>query len=259
MSEVESLRLPDGAAPARHDVDVWLLSTDDVRPETLDACLARLAPDEQARARRFIVDDARKQFVLARALLRRALSSSAPVPPAAWRFGSNDYGKPRIDAPAGGLDLRFNLSHTHGLVACAVSHCIDVGLDVEYTGRAIDLIGLASALFAPDERVRFDRLQGQAARDYFFSIWTLKEAYAKARGIGMSLPFDGMCFEFDHAQTDVVFSDRCPDEPSRWRFARLDPTPAHKLALALASASPPRPHVRWKTATALDEEWKALG
>ena len=52
--------------------------------------------------------------------------------------------------PRGFPDLRFNLSHTDGLIACAVTIGREVGVDVEHVGRHL-LHDVAGRHLAPKE------------------------------------------------------------------------------------------------------------
>lgn len=235
-----------GAGPGEGEVGLWLLDPGAADARCLQACEQALAPDERERAARFLAEDARRQFVLARSLLRYALSCCARVPRGEWTFGANGHGKPHVVRPAEAASLCFNVSHTHGLVACAVARELPLGVDVERCDRRADLAGLANQLFAASERARFEALPAADARDYFFSIWTLKEAYVKALGVGLSHPLASVAFELDGAS-----AARCSDTGTPWQFLRLQPTAAHKLALAVPAARSPRLALAWVPPVAL--------
>lgn len=229
-----------GTGPAEGEVGLWLLDPDAADASCLQGCEHALAPDERERAARFLAAEARRQFVLARSLLRHALSCCAPLAPGEWVFGVNGHGKPYVARPAGAMSLSFNVSHTRGLVACAVARDLPLGVDVERCDRRADLAGLANQLFAASERARFEALPAADARDYFFSIWTLKEAYVKALGVGLSHPLESVAFELDGAS-----GARCSDTGTPWQFLRCKPTAAHDLALAVQASRPPRLALAW--------------
>lgn len=148
---------------------------------------------QQALAFRFQRD--RDLYLAAHLFLRRVLSRYAPITPDGWQFSRNAYGKPAIANPAYGW-LQFNLSHTHGLVACAVARECAVGVDVESIRNLSDLPGLCQYAFAPVETADVLNTPGQQAQtERFFSYWTLKEAYIKARGMGLSLPLQQFAFQ----------------------------------------------------------------
>ena len=206
------------------------------RPEeaddaTLAAWAAMLDAEERARAARFRMDADRRAYVAAHALTRLMLSATAPVAPADWRVIRGHAGKPEID-PAHGLPwLRFNLSHTRGLVACAVARDADVGLDVEDLGRREASPGLAERNFAPAEAAMIAALPPEARHEAFLKTWTLKEAFVKATGDGIGLGLDRFAFTLDPPV--LRFAPGGAGDPGAWRFLQWRPTPRHILAVAL--------------------------
>ena len=197
-------------------------------PEALDdparreAALAVLTASERERVDRFHFERDRRLQLAARALLRRALSRRAGVPPGEWRFEATATGRPEISAPAS--PLRFNVAHTPGLVAVAVAVGRDVGVDAERLPGTVPF-DVVDRSFAPGERaaVYAAPLAEQAAR--FTELWALKEAYAKARGLGLSLPLDAIAFELAPPRLALG------DDPSAWQLELMTPTPAHRAAL----------------------------
>ena len=77
----------------------------------------------------FILSSDRLIFLATRVLVRQVLSRYESVAPDAWTFVANAHGRPEIAGPKS--ELRFNLSNTPGLVVCAVTREVDVGVDVE--------------------------------------------------------------------------------------------------------------------------------
>jgi 4'-phosphopantetheinyl transferase len=203
-----------------------------------------LSEPERARWRRFVVEGARLQYLISRALVRTTLSKYAVVPARTWQFETNAYGRPYISQPPALRDLRFNLSNTAGLVACAVSNDCEIGIDVECLARNVDTHALAPSVFAPAELADFRRSEWQDRRNRFFSYWTLKESYIKARGMGLSIPLDAFWFELGHSSPLLRVTDRCSDTPERWRFYQYAPTDEHMMALAVAAPQGVEPCVR---------------
>ena len=104
----------------------------------LDAYKAVMSKNEHERMARLVFDRDRRAFLITRALVRTMLARYAAVAPADWRFIENVHGRPEIlDRPSGTPDLRFNISHTDGLIACAVTIGREVGVDVENIGRRL--------------------------------------------------------------------------------------------------------------------------
>jgi 4'-phosphopantetheinyl transferase len=222
-----------GLAPGQ--VDVWLAASDEIGAADLRSYERLMSSDEHARWQRFVVAKPRLQHLVARALLRTTLSRYADVAPSQWRFGSNGYGRPHIAAPALASGLQFNISHTDGLVALAVANGVEIGVDVENVTRKLDISQLAPSVFAPAELAALNRTAELDGAQEFFSFWTLKEAYIKARGMGLSLNLDGFAFDLSGTHPRVSFNERCPDDASRWQFRRYLPTAAHALAVAISA------------------------
>ena len=227
------------------EVELWLADPADAG----DAALALLDVEERARMGRFVFEKDRRLYLAAHALVRRALSRRAAVDPAAWRFVAEAGGRPVIAGPAPVPPLRFNLSHCKGLVACAVAEGRDVGVDVEALGELPrDLI---DRICAPAEAAALRALPPEAQPERFFTLWTLKEAYVKARGQGLALPVEEACFEL--AAPGTPGAEAPPrfrpgpvldDDPAAWMFVRLRPTPAHCAAVCIARP-PARLVLRW--------------
>ena len=195
---------------------------------------ALLSPDEDARMKRLVFERARRQFLLTRALVRTMLSRYASVAPAAWSFIANVHGRPEIlDRPRGVPDLRFNVSHTEGLIACAVTIGREVGVDVEHIGRRLTH-DVAGRFFAPREVDDLRRLAADEQHRVFFDYWTLKEAYIKARGFGLALPLADFAFRLSPPSPPAItFEPSLDDDPATWQFFQDSPTPQHRLALAV--------------------------
>jgi 4'-phosphopantetheinyl transferase len=225
-------------------VDVWLISLDDVDAEIRATCRAWLSESELRQWQRFVLQTPADLFLISRCLLRHALSWYAPVPEDAWQFARSGYGRPYVAAPSAYRDLRFNLSHTSGLVALALRKGGAIGIDVENTTREIDVRGLAERFFAPAETKAVMASGPVQQQERFFAYWTLKEAYIKARGMGLSLPLESFWFELEPPPPQLRCTPRCDDQPEGWWFGHFRPTPFHWAALAVASPVGTKPAVR---------------
>lgn len=231
-----------------HSVDVVYCFTDSISQRELDRDLALLDAAETAKLEGFVFASDRRDYTVAHASLRRTLSRRRPVPPEAWRFESPGASKPEVAPHLNeGSSLQFSLSHTRGVVACAVGDGIDIGVDVEAIGRSGEGDDLAWRLFSPSEA---RDLVSRALPDRhvrFIELWSLKEAYLKAIGLGLAHSLDSFGFEFI-SESDLQFQYDGPPGRS-WRFAlyALGETEAFRLAVAVRSrdAAPDHPiHVR---------------
>jgi 4'-phosphopantetheinyl transferase len=228
------------ALPER-EAHVWLARPEDAEGGgLLDEYRRILDPHETARLDRFRFERDRRTFLVAHALLRSTLSHYAPVAPAAWRFAAGDHGRPEI-AWGGGSPppLRFNVSRRCGLVACAVTRSADVGVDVEDTSRLDKPLALARDVLAAEEVATIDSLPTECRRQQaFYELWTLKEAYLKARGVGLGLPLDSFAFGLGPVGRAAVLLRTEGDDPKSWQFHQECPTPGYVLAAAVRRSGP---------------------
>ncbi|MQA05914.1 MAG: 4'-phosphopantetheinyl transferase superfamily protein, partial [Streptosporangiales bacterium] len=167
----------------------------------------------------FRLDHDRLGYLAAHGLVRTALSSRDPsTEPSRWHFRAAAQGRPELDCAQHDVALRFNLSHTEGTVACVVTAGADCGIDVEHTPGAADVTLLARGTLTADERAALAAYSGERRRREFFRYWTLKEAYAKARGLGMAMPFQEV--GFDLGGDAVRLAAGAADDTGGWHFAQ---------------------------------------
>ena len=209
-------------------------TTDRAALDKLEDYRPLLSSDEHDRMGRLIFERDRRAFLMTRALARRMLSQYAAVAPADWQFITNAHGRPEIsERPEGTPDLRFNISHTDGLIACAVTIGREVGVDVEQIGRHLTH-DVAGRFFAPKEVTDLRALPEVDQRRVFFDYWTLKEAYIKARGFGLALPLGDFAFKLrPPGPPEITFEPSLEDDPATWQFMQDWPTPLHRLGLAV--------------------------
>jgi 4'-phosphopantetheinyl transferase len=231
------------------EVHVWLAFDERARdPALLDRYQALLSATERERWQRIKPADDQLRHVVSRGLTRSVLSMYEPrVRPADWTFTRNAHGRPEI-APAHGVrNLFFNLAHTGGLTALALARQQAIGVDVENTALRAAPFDVARRHFSAAETGALDALSGVARQRRFFELWTLKEAYLKATGTGLTNHLDRVCFIFDGAQVRFDLPDA---GAGCWNFALLQPGAAHLLALAMSIPGPAALSVRVREITA---------
>lgn len=214
---------------------LWIAYPDDLLNDSAAVeCAAILSPEEDARWRRFKFERNRRESLTTRALVRNALSHIHPVPPHAWRFTVNQYGKPAVEPDCG---LRFNTSNSVGLVVCLLAESAEVGVDVEPFTRAEVMLEVAREVFSKAERAQLEALPTEKKLDRAISLWTLKEAYIKARGLGLAIPLGKFSFLFKNEKDIRLEIDPAiNDQPENWRFFLLDYC-GHRIAAVLERCS----------------------
>ncbi len=216
---------------SRNRAEVWWFALADMPNEVWSDWLSALDDEERSRAARFVHDHDRRQFIAAHAMLRGLLQRLAGKPAAEWKFAIGSRGKPALH-PDHGMDrLNFNISHTRGAVACAMTLDHPIGVDIEHVERPGRLLEIANSYFAPDELAILHAAPEAEQRTVFFRLWTLKEAYIKARGDGLHLQLD--LFAFSLSPPRIAFAPGLADDPVRWHFSTMTPTPEHLLSVAV--------------------------
>jgi 4'-phosphopantetheinyl transferase len=221
----------------KEPLSLWCAYPDDLlADEVAQACALLLSEDELARLQALKFDQHAREFLATHALARIALSHHHPLAPQAWRFTLNSYGKPTAEPECG---LRFNLSNSPGLVVCLIARGAEVGVDVEPCDRAGKIAELAPDVFSPPELARLETLRSGEKLDRALRLWTLKESYIKARGMGLSLPLKKFSFLFGGAEgIRLELDSDLKDQPERWRFCSLDHA-GHRIALMVERATAP--------------------
>jgi 4'-phosphopantetheinyl transferase len=221
---------------SRDRVALWWLATDRVPPDGWSALSGLLSDAERARAQRFHFERDRHSYILAHALCRGLLSACTARAPGSFSFEPGDHGKPEVAVLPGEGRLRVNISHTRGMAAAALTVDHDIGVDVEWLGRNVGASAVAASHFAPSEQAVLAAAPEAQKTETFLAFWTLKEAYVKAIGKGLSQPLQS--FAFDLKTRAIRFDDALCDDPACWRFARLAPGRDHTLALAVRHPQP---------------------
>jgi 4'-phosphopantetheinyl transferase len=222
------------------EVHVWFVRTDRVvDPDVLEQYEATLSAGERARRDRFVFEKDRHQFLVTRGVLRALLARYLKADPRECEFVTNSHGRPSLLPVAPGRTIEFNLSHTTGLLAIALAHTPEVGIDVEHVERTVGSEDLPRRYFSTAEVEALERMPAEARKAAFFDFWTLKEAYIKARGLGLSLPLDGFSIHLDpDGPPRISFASTIPDDAASWQFAQFRPSPTHRMALAVRRRGP---------------------
>ncbi|PCG85392.1 4-phosphopantetheinyl transferase [Streptomyces sp. WZ.A104] len=231
------LPLPGGA---HEPIKLWYCSNDEL-DSALAVTLARhwLDEEEQETASRFLFEHDRRQYLVAHALVRRVLALESGLPEAEaviWRSarGRPFLERPPVGLPRGGQELDFNLSHAEGHNLLGVVRSHRIGVDVERVDRGEQGLDAIIETFAQDERDWVARAAPGRTRDCrTLRLWTLKEAYSKARGLGLGLPFDSFSFTLHEERGVLAFRPPESEAALPWRFLELEPEPGVLAAVAL--------------------------
>ncbi len=215
----------------------WIETEDRTDPREYADSEALLSSEELTRLGRLMHEENRREFTFAHALARAALSRRAPhVAPTEWIFTRESLGRPTVDGPSVDPPLYFSISHTRGLVACVVAETAMIAVDVEDASAARMTRKLAERFCTTTEIEALRDIPESARRAEWARIWTLKESYTKARGLGLLVPPLGFSFvRPSNGPVRIVFGPEVKDDPAHWRFAERQPTSRHRVAVAAAA------------------------
>jgi 4'-phosphopantetheinyl transferase len=227
MTALEAVRLPDIGAGlsgspvlGRAEVHLWRGTLEPPVP-VLERLSAWLSPEEVARARRFHSASDRDASLAAHGWLRLLLSGYLDAKPGDLEFDEGPGGKPKLKVTGSG-DLRFNLAHSGDLVLFAVGRGREVGVDLERMKDGLDWNALAANYFSAPERAAIAAVSGDLRKKKAYWIWTRKEAWIKAVGMGLSL--DLRHFDVIGPSDEPVWLSSDPPPPAaagRWTLRSL--------------------------------------
>src|SRR5580704_15351978 len=143
-----------------------------------------LSPDEKSRSESFKFDKDRTEFVTTRTALRLLLGNYLSVDPDQIIF---EYrrGKPLLADKA----IHFSISHSGGLALLAFTGS-EVGVDIEFIRSVPNWADIAKTYFSKTEFSNLREIHPENIDEAFFTCWTRKESYAKARGQGLQISLD---------------------------------------------------------------------
>jgi len=247
-------------ATSHEEIHLWLCKPESINePLLLNRYKNWLSKDELIKMQRFKFAKHQHQYLITRALIRSLLSyydsyshvhadTHTQIAPQDWQFEKNQWGKPYIIQQQNPNNWAFNLSHTEGLICCAISQGNSLGVDVEDIQRTGETLKIADRYFSPQEYKTLIQLPSTERNDRFFDLWTLKESYIKACGKGLSIPLDEFSFSFTQDQEISKSKTSSPyfsqgihldtqtsrqDNPRRWRFWNWSYQERYRVSLGL--------------------------
>lgn len=167
-------------------IEIYIANTNELSSFAESLCIQVLDKDEFSRCNRFVFERDRRTFAVAHALLRCVLSKRAVTHPEQWQFGNERFGRPFVLHPTL-KSYSFNISHSGDVVAVALCPApFQIGVDIEMIDER-QVSETAAACFCSDTELK---LLGSLKRrtefvSTYFRLWTLKESFLKALGIGI--------------------------------------------------------------------------
>lgn len=165
-----------------HQIDLWQIPLNECSPKDWSI----LNTEEQERAKRFHFEHHRRRFVASRAKMRVILARYLHLAPEQLMLSTAHKGKPFLLHP---FNIQFNLSHSGEMALLAIGKTHELGVDIEIMSKR-SYLELAQSVFAKEEWIALAKAPLMLQALYFFQIWTQKEAFIKAGGLGLSYPLE---------------------------------------------------------------------
>lgn len=208
---------PGPLAPWRRAADgaigLWLAPVAELLAEAADA-EAALPEPERAHCRRYRHVEARRRALAVRLLAHRALAWLDPE--RAWTIARHASGQPHVSDPL----VAISLAHSGPWVACALGRVAALGIDLEVIRPRRRPLAFARRFYTAAEVAWLESLTGAEQLAAFYDIWTLREAWLKARGSGLRDYRRAPC-------TQEVLAGRVPG----WQWQQFCEVPELRLAL----------------------------
>ncbi len=224
---------PGQLSLGREEVHVWRARLEHPASH-IQALEQTLAADEQARARAFRFQKDRLHYIVARGILRSILGRYLGRDPHTLQFRYSEYGKPALAGDPESNTLFFNVAHSHEIALYGVTRGSKIGIDIEYIDMRVPSEQIAERFFSPSEVNMIRAVPKEMRHVAFFACWTRKEAYVKARGLGLSLDLKLFDVSVTPGETAEILRTREESEDiSNWSLYDLFPDHDYRAALAV--------------------------
>lgn len=192
--------LPEMPELDMDDIHIWTVSFN--LPDNLVADLEiLLSRDEIKKANSFQFPYLKRQYIVFHATLKKILGSYLGLKEIAFEHGP--YGKPAVSEKINPDNIRFNMSKSSETGVYTFMLQNEVGIDIEKVAPLTDMGNIVNRHFSEKEKCIYQELPKEEKLNWFYTIWTRKEALLKAIGTGLNIPLE----EIDVAHVDNIKVD----------------------------------------------------
>lgn len=193
---------PSRLSISQSEIHIWRVDLDCVNYNA-EKHFSLLSSEEVKHCNQFVFLRDRYRYQVTHGMKRIILASYLDCDPQCLCFEAGKYGKPAITSLHNSLNIQFNISHSHNIILMAMTIENTLGIDIEYHLKKISIDNLSEFLFSPMEKQTFLALKSQPEKtEAFFRYWTRKEAYLKAKGIGLIADLSNISVDMHALPTD---------------------------------------------------------
>jgi 4'-phosphopantetheinyl transferase len=219
----------DTPALQNSEIHIWRILVTDFIPQ-LNQYWQFLNITEQQQAKKFIQIKHQNRFIIIHGILRKIVSNYLSIyldiAPNKINFITNKFGKPSLSSHEA---LNFNISHSNDIALLAFTKNNNIGIDVEYNKKNIEILEIANKFFTPKEANNINNLPIKLQLEHFFTYWTFKEAFIKAIGKGLSYSLKNFSIDIDNLK---IHTDDPEYKNFNWSLLKLDTFPNYSAAIA---------------------------
>jgi 4'-phosphopantetheinyl transferase len=226
-------RLDNPLSPPSADADLWHIDLD-ATAQAEARWREFLSPDERERADRFRFEIDRRRYSTARAVLRILLAGYLATSPEQLIFSYSEKGKPELSQPTSTRGLSFNVSHSGAAALLGFSLRKQIGVDVEKIRSDFDTDAIAKRFFSAREQEQLFKEPAERRHEIFFRCWTLKEAFIKALGEGLSHPLHRFDVSLNGGVPVRLTTRPDAQDAERWSLHAIDVGPDYAAAYAVS-------------------------
>lgn len=223
-------------------IDLWF-ETLAITDEEYRYCWSILDKNEQKKALRFVRKRDDRGYVASHGKLRLILAKYLGSPPEKILFTIQSHGKPFV-ACGNSCGIKFNLAHSGDYMAVGVGYAYEIGIDIEVWSDRVDYHGIMALCFSEEETRFWSDLPKELQQEFFYKLWTRKESFVKAIGLGLEL-------DVSLVETTLTGTSRFRSLPVEWglpeNWSLIDLELAHGLSGAITIHARNTPSVNYKS------------
>lgn len=217
--------------PTESEILLWILPLND--PAFAAQTYEYLSCSEVNHLNKLRRTDTKLQYQVSHGCLRKILSSMLNIPGSELTFHKQVHGKPfLVNLPLNAPSLHFNISHSQDYAVIGISSSTPIGVDIERIRPDFSAEKLAKRFFHPNEYTAFLSLPDSERYSWFIKHWTMKEAFVKALGDGLT--FSTSSFEIlPKNETEDVFCIKISQKGlSSWHIQPVKAPDGYCLSVA---------------------------
>jgi 4'-phosphopantetheinyl transferase len=200
---------------------------------SIEALIDLLSPLEYQKAESFRKEEDRCLFIVSRAILKLILAKKLEQSVDTIELKYEINGKPYLDNKSE-FDIQFNLSHAGNTFLIGITNGADIGVDMEAVDRVVDHSKVASILFSERELKAFNDLKEHEKQLAFLKYWTCKEAFLKAKGVGLTFPVHELELGFLEKDEVKIVGTHWDDlEKEQWHLKSFQIANKYQCAVAV--------------------------